>query len=75
MTWQPIETAPKDTAVLLGCFSAPDGLDLLCDCIMVGEWRQDCWVVSMGLSARGMTVMASMLMPWTHWMPLPDPPA
>ena len=75
MTWQPIETAPKDgTAVILGYYAAVDGIDQLLNCVMVGEWEHENWNVSMGISAGPVTLLATMLIPWTHWMPLPKPP-
>ncbi len=69
MTWQPIETAPKDgTPVLLlydqeaiqGHWSETDTHG--------GEWKP-IW-----LSVHGCGCCGSDDKPPTHWMPLPEPP-
>lgn len=66
MTWQPIETAPKDGTKILGY----DDGDIL---VMVFETDQDGaggWYIE--LSERAYTDVPE----WTptHWMPLPEPP-
>ena len=60
MTWQPIETAPKDgTAALI--FSKDDAFGP----VIVGWWENDdeAWWGPHSYIVRP-----------THWMPLPDPP-
>ena len=67
--WQPIETAPKDTLVLLygepcgeifGRFREPT--------IVVGANRYDYWAVDA-------TDYYQVTVEPTHWMPLPNPPS
>jgi len=73
MDWQPIETAPKDgRQIILGCFQNEPGM--VNKSIMVGEWADGRFRVNMGLALYEMIFMASMQMPWTHWMPLPPDP-
>ena len=67
MSWQPIETAPKDgTYVIL----------VDCDLVTIGKWmnsdalRDEAWVGFDSIQSLHKTcVMAP-----THWMPLPSPP-
>jgi hypothetical protein len=74
MNWQPIETAPKDTEVFIGCWSE-------------GEWK---FGRSMLFYERGNEYEGEHYAGWfwsiddclesiaenpTHWMPLPDPPS
>lgn len=60
MEWQPIETAPKDTTVLLY------GAKRLEMCVGMNHSR-DGWVTDTT------SEWLSMYTP-THWMPLPEPP-
>jgi hypothetical protein len=71
MSWQPIETAPKDGTRVLG-FSAgewPDEQISTTRCTKAGEWIHECCVESTiwGDYDHGR---------WepTHWHPLPEPP-
>ena len=67
MEWQPIETAPKDGALLL-----------LCDA-RVDRWQLTAFYEDDGLKPEkyvwhtldGLSYMDEM---FTHWMPLQDPP-
>lgn len=70
MTWQKIETAPKDgTQVLV---SGMNGTDIVCqayfaDKAAYANWSGQGWVGwPFGQSVH--------LADPTHWMPLPDPP-
>lgn len=73
MTWQPIETAPKDKAVLLYRPTA-----LAWAVVAVGKWTSQqyntrprpYWEMWMHI---GSVAEARMWVP-THWMPLPEPP-
>ena len=71
--WQPIETAPKDTEVLIGCWSD-------------GEWK---WGRSVCFYESGNEFEGEFYKGWfwsiddcmdtvaentSHWMPLPAPP-
>lgn len=59
MSWQPIETAPRDkTEILLGWTS---GL------VLCGYWSQF-------RNHLGWTTSRGMYGDPTHWMPLPEPP-
>lgn len=78
MTWQPIETAPKDgTSVLLCKEIDADGnpIDWSEDLktaqvfVQVAAWWEDCWVVYCSLIEDPLLHFEP-----THWMPLPDPP-
>ena len=68
MTWQPIETAPRDeTRVMLFC--QYDG-------ICTAEWWQGEWLVyadkyqpAYDLDGKALKASAA-----THWQPLPEPP-
>lgn len=69
MTWQPIETAPKDgTSVILA--AVRDGK------YVVGEglWEGDAWWWANEWGDYN-TDQIEMYRQVTHWMPLPDPPA
>ena len=68
MTWQPIETAPKDGTQILAYWPAPDyAPDAPCTC---NTWRSqgtiDNWVTPYEESRPELGP--------THWMPLPDAP-
>lgn len=64
MTWQPIETAPKDGTEILACTEGfPESHRIV-------HWYSDagCWWDHDGLFDYPDD-------PWlTHWMPLPEPP-
>lgn len=63
MTWQPIETAPRDSIPVLVHAGAKDWMD---NDVPSVAWYSNMhgWV---GHFATGETP--------THWMPLPEPPA
>jgi hypothetical protein len=71
VTWQPIETAPKDGTRILGCI-APEG-NMRYYTPQVAVWAcyhpnargAECW--------RSSEIGGHILTP-THWMPLPEPP-
>ena len=66
MTWQPIETAPKDgMPVLMYHPGWEEG-----ERIIVLAWAKLCeaWMEPTDTESRYFN-------PGTHWMPLPDPPA
>jgi hypothetical protein len=74
MDWQPIETAPKDgTQIILGCFVHHKGYGT--DAMMAGHWFDGRFAVGMGFAFDDLIFHASVQMPWTHWCPLPEPPA
>ena len=58
MTWQPIETAPKDGAIVLVFIGGIMGTGFWDD--EVDDWELCGYLIG---SAKP-----------THWMPLPDPP-
>jgi hypothetical protein len=69
MTWQPIETAPKDGSEFLAFGGGLDHFD-----ICVYNARIGCW------SCGSITLDDTDIEPEgynrpTHWMPLPEPPA
>ena len=75
MTWQPIETAPKDGSLVL--LYRPDAYDW--GKVTPGKWETqqyskkpkpywDIWLKIGGISESRAWVP-------THWMPLPEPPA
>lgn len=75
MTWQPIETAPKDGTVIdvwLGDADAPE-VDFYCT---FGTRRSPGWRWRQGKfrPVHGIHVPVLGVQP-THWMPLPAPPA
>ena len=61
MTWQPIETAPKDGTLILGYKNGEMATVEWAYCGESGDWN-------LVVSWDGQ--------PWTptHWMPLPEPP-
>ena len=61
MTWQPIDTAPEDTYVLVWC---PDYYCHECGVAMLHS-EDGCW-----RDREGYLPLATP----THWMPLPEPP-
>ena len=64
MTWQPIETAPKDGKPILGYDPSLLG-------IVIAEWHGvNGWYVNQGTQDG----LGFECMPLTHWMPLPNPP-
>lgn len=70
MTWQPIESAPKDGTNFLAAMAGPASAR---DCAWwVLHWNgHDFECVSSGnLILTGATIDGGV----THWMPLPDPP-
>lgn len=76
MTWQPIETAPRDGGIIL----LSDGL-----LVVVGCWSPDChgekypWAFVDDFSPYDLLtgdvgVAVNAFFNATHWMPLPEPP-
>jgi hypothetical protein len=61
--WKPIETAPKDTAVLI----YRNGYNIAHFNTQAGKWIGYAW------DSADTRIMR--LSPPTHWMPLPEPPA
>lgn len=64
MAWQPVETAPHETNILLGYWK---------------DWPKREWVTEVGWYSRGQRFKNghsnySRHGYATHWMPLPDPP-
>ena len=86
VTWQPIETAPKDgRPVLLWLerkISRNYTVSGLCDLLVIGFWQHGRWVSievedcgSMGGELTGwMADWCPLDVSPTHWMPLPPPP-
>lgn len=67
MTWQPIETAPKDGSAFLGFlphFAGYFADQRIQRCMWTG-WGGGCWECELEKGCIGPT----------HWMPLPPPPA
>lgn len=63
MTWQPIETAPREEFINLVLLGRDTGNGGVLPCIFDGE--------------KWLAVSIAGLMPYrdpTHWMPLPEPP-
>jgi hypothetical protein len=77
MTWEPIETAPKDGSEILvfwmADFSHVGGpLTPTCQVVAwMGKGEEACWVDPLGGSEEGLRPISGEP---THWMPLPDPP-
>lgn len=69
--WKPIETAPKDAAVLLFGKTAPEERMVICSkpVVFSGYWSRldESWCAS------GSHWDGPFFEP-THWMPLPEPP-
>lgn len=61
--WQKIETAPKDTLLLLACANWPLMVKGRPVPIKVGGYWDDQW-----------NIFGASWVP-THWMPLPNPPS
>lgn len=73
MTWQAIETAPKDSGPILGFFPARKGqiLPMYWDADAYAKRPQPHWSSYGYLWGRADLKRNQP----THWMPLPDPPA
>ena len=75
--WQPIETAPKDGAVLIGYWRHLGRDAFLGDSQLVMRWYDSGWTalpaifdcLKCGASTNGWSGYQP-----THWMPLPNPP-
>jgi hypothetical protein len=68
MTWQPIETAPKDGTVIFAWHDMPTNKWAAFDInIKKAQWLGEQWRVE----GYGGNVPANV----THWMPLPIPPS
>jgi hypothetical protein len=68
MSWQPIETAPRDgTRILVYDPSESEGGPVLAAYWSDSVWWQDAWMV-WDCRSDGWQVSP------THWMPLPSPP-
>lgn len=75
MEWQPIETAPKDgTDIVLARFVRTENYLAVNPWIMVGSWVKDDFCVFAGIYGGEVTCITRFSAPWTHWMPLPEPP-
>ena len=87
MTWQPIETAPKDgTPLLLALSKKADRnwtVSGLCDDLAIGFWQYGRWC---SIEVQDCGSMGGELTGWmddwcpidlhpSHWQPLPVPPA
>lgn len=74
MTWQPIETAPKDRLILLWRPGAQEWAK--CD---IGKWDEDRYARRPRPYWRSFLNIRSILRmrSWypTHWQPLPTPPS
>lgn len=67
--WQPIETAPKDsTVILLGCPAVGAMKDPRSRRVYEGLWHDGQKTFT---SVNGFLLLSVA----THWMPLPEPPA
>lgn len=60
--WQPIETAPKDGKLILLCEVDDEGPSDP----KIGSWDGEGWKIYEPFEDHWN---------WTHWHPLPDPPA
>ena len=65
--WQPIDTAPKDGAVILLCCNFRDGMQT-----MAGAWHTQRNEFHVFVGVRADALAAGDLP--TYWMPLPEPP-
>lgn len=73
MTWQPIETAPKDGTIVLTAHKTKDGIR-----VVPAQWRASRLHASLTLFGWHLCQWSDLniehsLSP-THWMPLPAPP-
>lgn len=66
--WQPIETAPKDNAILLYCPGTYQARK-----IFMAKWHQPGNASNPGFWAPYDGIKARLANP-THWMPLPEAP-
>lgn len=71
-TWQPIESAPKDRAVLL--FNDDTREQAVCTHMTSMEDGDQAWIMARGLNELGLQIAFRFLEP-THWRPLPTPPS
>ena len=62
--WQPIETAPRDAIIFLGC---PKSMEYYC------KWRKGKWCY-WGLGDYDNMDWVELPFIPTHWQPLPNPP-
>lgn len=65
MTWQPIESAPKDGTVILLYWPPVAYAKKTWGTIRMGAWNGSAWKLEMAGHFR---------VDCTHWQPLPDPP-
>lgn len=72
MTWQPIETAPKDGTRILAAFGPETGYRVDIVTFMHSPFGRSYWFSHIMETVRGSRAMRR-IQP-THWMPLPDPP-
>lgn len=66
MDWQPIETAPKDGAVIMGWIGVP----------WLFSWQEEKWhgVIPHDSGYALMWVRSAKYNQPTHWQPIPEPP-
>jgi hypothetical protein len=69
--WQPIETAPFETPILIFAYEWKDGPTIICAAIKRKETKD--WHSWVAIGATGYEWENDFEKP-THWMPLPSPP-
>jgi len=82
MTWQPIETAPKDGTLVLVCNTLNNGtITSLYGTMAVARYAYHCddleeslWEYGTYYTENSKDNLGSYLISATHWMPLPEPP-
>ena len=75
MIWQPIETAPTDMELVVVLWVDPDDGEPRYDF----DYREDgCWIIHednyQHYCSAGFGKGPHAEAPYTHWMPLPEPP-
>ena len=74
MTWQLIETAPRNGTIFLGYFANDDDTIFLSEIMWVGK---DEVVIGDGEPvgpSKWFSLLSQSVVNPTHWMPLPEPP-
>jgi len=70
MEWQPIETAPKNTHVIIGCSGSASQEARWLHARVVGDGNEGWYSSDSDVTGYN----SWRVNPPTHWMPLPPPP-